>query len=188
MKVNANSLKIGNLIKHNNDLWTIIKLNHVKPGKGGAFIQAELKNLKDLRKLNERFRSSETLERIILEEKHCSYLYMENANFIFMDISTYEQIGVNSEIIGDQAKFLDDGMEVILNLYEKEIISVNLPETCEVEVLEADAVIKGQTVSSSFKPAIIKNNIKIMVPGHIETGSRIIVKPSDSSYVEKAKV
>ena len=188
MKVNANSLKIGNLIKHSDELWTIIKLNHVKPGKGGAFVQAELKNLKDKRKLNERFRSSETLERIILEEKKCSYLYAENSKFIFMDIETYDQIEIEEDIIGNQSSFLDDGMEVIINLYEKEVTSIDLPETCEVEVLSADAVIKGQTVSSSFKPAIIKNNIKIMVPVHIEIGSRIIVKPSDLSYVEKAKV
>lgn len=188
MKVNANSLKTGNLVKHSDELWTIIKLNHVKPGKGGAFVQAELKNLKDKRKLNERFRSSETLERIILEEKKCSYLYAENSKFIFMDTETYDQIEIEEDIIGDQSSFLDDGMEVTINLYEKEVTSINLPETCEVEVLSADAVIKGQTVSSSFKPAIIKNNIKIMVPAHIESGSRIIVKPSDSSYVEKAKI
>ena len=105
MKVNANSLKIGNLIKHNDELWTIIKLNHVKPGKGGAFVQAELKNLKDKRRLNERFRSSETLERIILEEKKCSYLYAENSKFIFMDIETYDQIEIEEDIIGNQSSF-----------------------------------------------------------------------------------
>lgn len=188
MKVNANSLKIGNLIKYSNELWTIIKLNHVKPGKGGAFIQAELKNLKDKRKLNERFRSSETIERVILEEKKCSYLYADNSKFVFMDVLTYDQIEIEGEIIGEQSNYLDDGMEVTINFHEKEVTSINLPETCEVEVLSADAVIKGQTVSSSFKPAMIKNNIKIMVPAHIETGSRIIVKPSDSTYVEKAKI
>ena len=187
MKINANTLKIGNLIQHNNELWTVIKLNHVKPGKGGAFIQAELKNAKDNRKLNERFRSSENIDRIILEEKKCSYLYEENDNFVFMDTNTYDQITVGSIIVGDQKHFLADGMEIIINFHESQIISIELPETCEVEVLEADAVIKGQTVSSSFKPALIKNNIKIMVPGHIEVGSKIIIKPSDGSYVEKSK-
>ena len=178
MKINANSLKIGNLITHNNELWTVVKLNHVKPGKGGAFVQTELKNVKDNRKLNDRFRSTENVDRIILDEKKCSYLFQENNNFVFMDLETYEQLEVSSDIIGDQIHFLSDGMEVLVNSYESQVISIDLPETCEVEVIEADAVIKGQTVSSSYKPATIKNGIKIMVPGHIEVGTKIIIKPA----------
>ena len=184
MKINANSLKIGNLINHNNELWTLVKLNHVKPGK----VQTELKNVKDNRKLNDRFRSTENVDRIILDEKKCSYLFQENNNFVFMDLETYEQLEVSSDIIGDQIPFLSDGMEVLVNSYETQVISIDLPETCEVEVIEADAVIKGQTVSSSYKPATIKNGIKIMVPGHIEVGTKIIIKPADGTYVEKSKL
>ena len=187
MKINANSIKIGNLIEHKNELWTIIKLSHVKPGKGGAFIQTELKNVKDNRKLNERFRSTENIDRIILEEKKCNFLYQENNKYIFMDINNYEQVELDDNTIGNQRHFLTDGMEVTINFFDNQIISIALPDTCEVEVLEADAVIKNQTVSSSFKPAVIKNNLKIMVPGHIEVGSKIIVKPSDGTYVEKSK-
>tara|TARA_B100001121_G_C18560886_1_gene560248 strand:- start:101 stop:667 length:567 start_codon:yes stop_codon:yes gene_type:complete len=187
MKVNANSLKIGNLIFHNNELWTVVKLNHVKPGKGGAFIQTELKNAKDNRKLNDRFRSSENIDRIILDERKCSFLFQENNSFVFMDLETFEQLEVESNLIGNQKAFLSDGMEVLVNTYENQIISIDLPETCEVEIIEADAVIKGQTVSSSFKPALTKNGVKVMVPGHIEVGSKIIIKPADGSYVEKSK-
>ncbi len=187
MKLNANSLKIGNVLIHNKELWAVIKINHVKPGKGGAFIQAELKNIKDFRKLNERFRSTENVERIILEEKKATFLYKDNLNYIFMDCETFDQLEINDDIIGDQKVFLSDGMEITINSYENDVISINLPETCEVEVIQADAVIKGQTVSSSFKPAIVNNNVKVMVPPHIEVGSKIIVRPIDGSYVEKSK-
>ena len=187
MKINANSVKTGNVLIHQSELWSVIKLNHVKPGKGGAFIQAELKNVNDNRKLNARFRSTENLERVILEEKKAVFLYKNSENFIFMDNENYEQIEIEEVIIGDQKFFLTDGMEVTINLHENKVLSLNLPETCEVEVLEADAVIKGQTVSSSFKPAIVDNNVKIMVPGHIEVGARIIIRPEDATYVEKAK-
>ena len=131
---------------------------------------------------------NEFWDRIILDEKKCSYLFQENNNFVFMDLETYEQLEVSSEIIGDQIHFLSDGMEVLVNSYESQVISIDLPETCEVEVIEADAVIKGQTVSSSYKPATIKNGIKIMVPGHIEVGTKIIIKPADGTYVEKSKL
>jgi len=187
MKINANSLKTGNVLNHNNELWSVVRINHVKPGKGGAFIQTELKNVKDLRKLNERFRSTENLERIILEEKKATYLYKDNLNYIFMDAKTFDQIEINENIIGDQKAFLTDGMEISINSFENDVISIDMPETCEVEVVEADAVIKGQTVSSSFKPAIVNNNVKVMVPPHIEVGARIIIKPIDGTYVEKSK-
>ena len=187
MKISANSLKIGNVIVHNNEFWTVVKLNHVKPGKGGAFVQTELKNIKDSRKLNDRFRSTENVDRVIFDEKKCSYLFQENDNFVFMDLETFEQLYVKENIIGNQKHFLSDGIEVLINSYESRVISIDLPETCEVEVLEADAVIKGQTVSSSYKSATIQNGIKIMVPGHVEVGTKIIIKPADGSYVEKSK-
>ena len=188
MKVNGNTIKPGNVIEHKNGLWVAVKTSHVKPGKGGAFAQIELRNLKDGTKLNERFRSSENIEKVILEEVSHVFLYKENENLIFMNNKTFEQISVNKNMIGDQSAFLQDGMDVIINTFNIEVVSVNMPDNCIEEVVEADAVIKGQTVSSSFKPAILSNGIKVMVPGHIEVGSKIVVRPSDSSYIEKAKI
>ena len=188
MKVNGNTIKPGNVIEHKNGLWVAVKTSHVKPGKGGAFAQIELRNLKDGTKLNERFRSSENIEKVILEEVPHVFLYKENENLIFMNNKSFEQISVNKNMIGDQSAFLQDGMDVIINTFNNEVVSVNMPDSCIEEVVEADAVIKGQTVSSSFKPAILSNGIKVMVPGHIEVGSKIVVRPSDSSYIEKAKL
>jgi len=187
LKVNGNTIKAGNVIEHKGDLWVAIKTSHVKPGKGGAFAQIELRNLKDGTKLNERFRSSENIEKVILEETPHVFLYKEGDNLIFMNNENFEQINIDINLIGDQSAFLQDGMNVIINMYNDEPVSVIMPETCVEEVVEADAVIKGQTVSSSFKPAILKNGIKVMVPGHIETGSKIVVRPSDCTYIEKAK-
>ena len=187
LKVNGNTIKPGNVIEHKNGLWVATKTSHVKPGKGGAFAQIELKSLKDGSKLNERFRSSENVEKVILEETPCVFLYKENDSLIFMNNQTFEQISVNIDMIGDQAAFLQDGMNVIINIYNENPVSIIMPDNCIEEIVEADAVIKGQTVSSSFKPAILKNGIKVMVPGHIEVGSKIVVRPLDSTYVEKAK-
>jgi len=188
VKVNGNTIKPGNVIEHKSGLWIAVKTSHVKPGKGGAFAQIELRNLKDGTKLNERFRSSENIERVILEENSFIFLYKEDENLIFMNNQTFEQINIHEKMIGDQSAFLQDGMNVIINSYNDEPVSVNMPDTCIEEIVEADAVIKGQTASSSFKPAVLKNGIKVMVPGHIEVGTKIVVRPSDSTYVEKAKV
>jgi len=188
VKVNGNTIKPGNVIEHKSGLWIAVKTSHVKPGKGGAFAQIELRNLKDGTKLNERFRSSENIERVILEENSFVFLYKEDENLIFMNNQTFEQINIHEKMIGDQSAFLQDGMNVIINSYNDEPVSVNMPDTCIEEIVEADAVIKGQTASSSFKPAVLKNGIKVMVPGHIEVGTKIVVRPSDSTYVEKAKV
>ena len=187
MKVNGNTIKTGNVIEHKNDLWVVTKTNHVKPGKGGAFAQIELRSLKDGSKLNERFRSSENVERVVLEEVLHVFLYKENENLIFMNNETFEQIIVDVNMIGEQFAFLQDGMNVIINIYNDKPVSVIMPDSCVEEIAEADAVIKGQTVSSSFKPAILKNGVKVMVPGHIEVGTKIVVRPSDSTYIEKAK-
>ena len=187
LKVNGNTIKPGNVIEHKNGLWVATKTSHVKPGKGGAFAQIELKSLKDGSKLNERFRSSENVEKVILEETPYVFLYKENDNLIFMNNQTFEQISVNIDMIGDQAAFLQDGMNVIINIYNENPVSIIMPDNCIEEIVEADAVIKGQTVSSSFKPAILKNGVKVMVPGHIEVGTKIVVRPSDCTYVEKAK-
>ena len=188
MKVNRNAIKPGNVIKHKNGLWVATKTNHVKPGKGGAFAQIELKNLKDGTKLNERFRSSENVEKVILEEILHVFLYKENDDLIFMNKETFEQIIVDINMIGEQSAFLQDGMNVLVNIYNDQPVSVIMPDSCIEEIVEADAVIKGQTVSSSFKPAILKNGVKVMVPGHIEVGTKIVVRPSDCAYIEKAKI
>ena len=188
MKVNGNTIKPGNVIEHKNGLWVAVKTSHVKPGKGGAFAQIELRNLKDGTKLNERFRSSENIERVILEEVPHVFLYKENNKLVFMNNSTFDQLNIDENMIGEQSSFLQDGMMVMINIYNEEPVSVNMPDSCVLEVIETEAVIKGQTASSSFKPAILNNNVKVMVPGHIEVGSKIVVKPSDSSYLEKAKI
>ena len=187
MKVNGNTIKPGNVIEHKNGLWVAVKTSHVKPGKGGAFAQIELRNLKDGTKLNERFRSSENIERVILEEVPHVFLYKDGNNLVFMNNNTFDQINIDENMIGEQSSFLQDGMTVMINIYNEEPVSVNMPDSTVLEVIETEAVIKGQTASSSFKPAILNNNVKVMVPGHIEVGSKIVVRPSDSSYIEKAK-
>ena len=155
MKINGNAIKQGNVIEHKGALWLAVKTSHVKPGKGGAFAQVELKNLRDNTKLNERFRSSETVERVILEEKKATYLYEDGDKLVFMDAISFEQKFLLKELIGEKSELLEDGMEVILNSFNDEVISVDLPDTIIVEILEADAVVKGQTASSSYKPCLL---------------------------------
>ncbi len=187
MKINGNAIKPGNVISHNSRLWVAVKTNHVKPGKGGAFAQVELRDIRDGTKLNERFRATENVERVILEEIECTYLYSDGDTHIFMHAETFEQISIASEMIGDAVAFLQDGMVVSVATYEDEPISATLPEQTTVTIIEADAVVKGQTASSSYKPAIADNGVRIMVPPFIETGTRIVVKIEDSTYVERAK-
>ena len=164
MKINGNAIKQGNVIEHKGGLWVAVKTSHVKPGKGGAFAQVELKNLRDNTKLNERFRSSETVERVILQENKATFLYEEGDTLIFMDSTTYEHKMISQNLVEDKKALLEDGMEVIINLYEEEAISIELPDTVTVEIIAADAVVKGQTASSSYKPATIKNGMRILVP------------------------
>ena len=187
MKLNGNAIKPGNVIEHKSRLWVAVKTSHVKPGKGGAFAQIELRDIRDGTKLNERFRATESVERVILDEAQCTYLYAEGDTHIFMNGETYEQISISAEMVGEPAAYLQDGMSVTLMSHEGEPISVSLPEQVSVTVVEADAVVKGQTASSSFKPAIVDNGLRVMVPPHIEAGTRIVVKTEDSTYVERAK-
>jgi elongation factor P len=187
MKLNGNAVKPGNVIEHNGRLWTAVKVEHVKPGKGGAFAQIELRDIRDGTKLNERFRSSETIERVILEESECTFLYDDGANLVFMHSETFEQISINSDMVGDSAAFLQDSMVVTVSSHEGDPISVQLPDKVVMEVVEADAVVKGQTASSSYKPAVLENGVRVLVPPHIEAGTRIVVRPEDSTYVERAK-
>lgn len=187
MKINGNELRIGMIIEHNGRLWSVVKLQHVKPGKGGAFLQVELKELRTGTKLNERFRSDESLERVRLDEEEFQLLYQNGDTFTFMNVSTFEQVDINRSKIGDSAQFLQDNMVVNVSLYEGEIISVMLPDTIIMTVAEADAVVKAQTAASSYKPAVLENGVKIMVPPHIEAGTKIVVNTSEGTYVEKAK-
>ncbi|MEK9610409.1 MAG: elongation factor P [Alphaproteobacteria bacterium] len=187
MKLNGNAVKPGNVIEHNGRLWAAVKVSHVKPGKGGAFAQIELRDIRDGTKLNERFRSSETVERVILDEIGCTFLYEDGETLVFMHPETFEQISIPADMVGERAAFLQDGMTVTMSSHEGEPISVELPDTVVMEVVEADAVVKGQTASSSYKPAVLENGVRVMVPPHIETGTRIVVRPEDNSYVERAK-
>jgi len=187
MKLNGNAIKPGNVIEHNGRLWAAVKVAHVKPGKGGAFAQVELRDIRDGTKLNERFRSSETVERVILDEFECTFLYADGDNLVFMHGETFDQISIASDMVGDSAAFLQDGMAVTVSAHEGDPISVELPDTVVMEVVEADAVVKGQTASSSYKPAMLENGVRVMVPPHIETGTKIVVKPEDASYVERFK-
>ena len=185
MKINGNAIKQGNVIEHKGALWVAVKTSHVKPGKGGAFAQVELKNLRDNTKLNERFRSSETVERVILEEKKATYLYEDDDKLVFMDKISFEQKFLLKELIGDKSELLEDGMEVILNSFDEELISVDLPDTIIVEILDADAVVKGQTASSSYKPATLNNGLNIQVPPFIEAGDEVIIDTRNLEYIKK---
>lgn len=187
MKLNGNAIKPGNVIEHKSRLWVAVKTSHVKPGKGGAFAQIELRDIRDGTKLNERFRATESVERVILDEAQCTYLYTDGDTHIFMHGETFEQISISAEMVGEPAAYLQDSMSVTLMSHEGEPISVSLPEQVSLTVVEADAVVKGQTASSSFKPAIVDNGLRVMVPPHIEAGTRIVVKTEDSTYVERAK-
>jgi len=188
MKINGNAIRPGNIIEHQGRLWRAVKIAHTQPGKGGAYLQAELKEIRDGTKLNERFRASETVERVRLDQKQYQFLFADGEDYTFMDNETYEQITLNIEFIGeDAAKFLQDGMTVMIESYEESPIGVELPETVVMKIVEADAVVKGQTASSSFKPAIIENGVRVMVPPHIESGTRIVVNTADATYVERAK-
>ena len=187
MKVNGNNLKSGMIVSHKGGMWKVISTQSVKPGKGGAFAQVELKNLKDSSKLNERFRSSEVVERLYVETKTYQYSYNDGDTFHFMDTNTYEQISLDKSIISELNIFLQDNMVVSIEFIENNPVSIKLPEHIIEEVTDTEAVIKGQTAASSFKPAILSNGYKIMVPPHIENGTRIVISTTNFSYVEKAK-
>ena len=187
MKINGNNLKAGMIVSHKGGMWKVISTQAVKPGKGGAFAQVELKNLKDSSKLNERFRSSEVVERLYVETKTFQYSYNDADTYHFMDTNTYEQISLDKNIISELNIFLQDNMVVSIEFIENNPVSIKLPEHIIEEVTDTEAVIKGQTAASSFKPAILSNGYKIMVPPHIENGTRIVISTTNFSYVEKAK-
>jgi len=186
MKINGNEIRPGNVIEHNGSLWAAVKCNAVKPGKGGAFNQVELKNLLDGTKLNERFRAAETVERVRLEQKDYSFLYEQGDALIFMDTQSYEQLELQKDFVGDRAAFLQDGMMVTLELYEDKPIGISLPDQVALTIAEADPVVKGQTATSSYKPAILENGVRVMVPPFIEAGERILVDTNEITYLRRA--
>jgi len=189
MKIAANAVRAGNILIYNNDLWVVSKQpEHTKPGKGPAYIQVEMKNLKTGTKTNERFNSSDYLERAQLEQKEYQYLYMEGANLVLMDLETFEQIHLSEEVVGEEnMPFLDDNMIVTVESFEEKPLNLRLPANVILEVMETDPVIKGATATSSYKPAILKNGIRVMVPPYLTTGEKIVVKTEDSTFVERAK-
>lgn len=186
MKISGVDIRPGNILEYERGIWKVAKIQHTQPGKGGAYMQVEMKNLQDGRKTNVRFRSADTIERVRLDTKDFQYLYAEGDMLVFMDQDTFEQIQLPADLLGDAAAFLEDGMQVSLELWEEKPISVQLPEQVEATIVEADAVVKGQTASSSFKPAILENGVRVMVPPHIESGTRIIVDVYERAYVSKA--
>jgi len=188
MKIDGNAIRPGYVIEHQGRLWRAVKIQHTQPGKGGAYLQVELKELRDGTKLNERFRSSEKVEKVRLDQKEYQFLFADAGMFTFMDNETYEQISVNEDLIGeDQTAYLMDGMQVQIESYEGSLIAVQLPDTVILEITEADAVVKGQTASSSYKPAMLENGVRILVPPHIASGTRVVVNTADGTYVERAK-
>lgn len=187
MKISGNEIRVGNIINYQGKLWAVTKTQHVQPGKGGAYMQAEMKSLVEGTKLNERFRSAESVERVYLDEMAHQFLYAEGDDLVFMDQETFEQITIARDFVGDSAVFLQDGMVVNLSMYEGRPIAVQLPDTVVLEITEAEPVVKGQTASSSFKPAVLSNGERIMVPPHIASGMKVVVNTADGSYVERYK-
>ena len=185
MKINAGEIRVGMLLEYKNDLWQVLKTQHVKPGKGGAFAQVEMKSVGKNTKLNERFRSSETVEKASLEEIDFNYLYSDENNYFFMDPKTFDQIEIKKNVIGEKGKLLTENLEVSVSFYNNNAISIELPNQVNCKIASTDAALKGQTVSSSYKPAILDNGIKIQVPPFIEPEDEIIVDTRTIEYVKK---
>jgi len=186
MKISGVDIRPGNIIEYEGGIWRAVKIQHTQPGKGGAYMQVELKNLIDGRKNNVRFRSAETVERVRLDTKDFQFLYHDGDQLVFMDKENYEQVQLPEDLIGEPAAFLQDGMDVIMELHEERPISVQLPDTVEATIVEADAVVKGQTASSSYKPAMLDNGVRVMVPPHIGAGTKIVVDVYEQTYVRRA--
>ena len=187
MKILGNEIKPGMIIEHKNDLWSVLKAQHVKPGKGGAFNQVELKSVKKGTKLNERFRSSDSVERAVLDEKKFTFLYEDENSCHFMNQTDFEQIAINKSLLGEKNKLLKENMEVDVQFYEDLALSVELPTSVELEIDVTDAAIKGQTASSSYKPATLTNGIKIQVPPFINPGDKILLDTRTLEYIKKFK-
>ncbi len=187
MRINGNEIKPGNIIEHKNSLWVAVKSNAVKPGKGGAFNQVELKNLLDGSKLNERFRATENVEKVRLEQKEFQFLYEDGDELVFMDLESYEQLQLQRDFIGERAAFLQDGMNITVELYEEKPIGIKLPDHVTLEIVEAEPVVKGQTATSSYKPATMENGIRVMVPQFISAGEKIVIDTNELTYLRRSE-
>ena len=187
MKQLAGSIRIGWVIEYKNKPWTITKAQHIKPGKGGAFMQVEMKAVEEGTKTNERFRTEDTVEKLMVEEKDCQFLFEDSTGLTFMDSETFDQFNMPADILGDSRPFMTDGMSVIISFIDGKPISVELPLQVVCEVIETEPVIKGQTVSSSYKPAVLDNGVRTTVPPFIGVGDKIVVGTAEANYVERAK-
>ena len=185
MKINAGEIRVGMLLEYKNDLWQVLKTQHVKPGKGGAFAQVEMKSVNKNTKLNERFRSSETIEKASLEETIFNFLYEDENNYFFMNPKSFEQIEVKKDIVGNKGKLLTENLEVSVSFYNEAPISVDLPNQVNCKIETTDVALKGQTVSSSYKPAILNNGLSIQVPPFIEAGDMVIIDTRNLEYIKK---
>ena len=185
MKINATEIRVGMLLEYKNDLWQVLKTQHVKPGKGGAFAQVEMKSVNKNTKINERFRSNETVEKASLDETNFDYLYEDDLNYFFMNPKSFEQIEIKKEIIGDKGKLLTENLQVSVSFYNNNPISIDLPNQVTCKIKSTDVALKGQTVSSSYKPAVLENGLNIQVPPFIEAGDEVIVDTRNLEYVKK---
>lgn len=185
-KINGNEIRPGNVLEHGGGLWAAVKVDHVKPGKGGAFAQVELRNLRNGSKLNERFRSADKVERVRLEQKDQQFLYQEGDKLVLMDTETFEQIELPAEILGERRPFVQDGMTITVEFHENEALNVTLPQKVVCKVVETEPVVKGQTAANSFKPAILDNGVKVMVPPFVGQDEDIVVSTETMEYAERA--
>lgn len=187
MKIQANTMRPGMVIEHQDKQWTVLKIELLQPGKGGAFIQVEMRDIASGNKSNDRWRTQETVEKLEVRERDSQYLYQDGGMYTFMDTETFEQFTLTDEDLGEKASFLQDGMAVMTETIEGKPVSIKLPQHITLEVAEADAVVKGQTAASSYKPGILENGVKVMIPPFVEAGTRIVINTTDGTYVERAK-
>ena len=185
-KINGNEIRPGNVLEHNGGLWAAVQVDHVKPGKGGAFAQVEMRNLRNGTKLNERFRSADKVERVRLEQKDQQFLYEQDGMLIFMDAETYEQIELPAEILGERRPFLQDGMTILVEFHENEALNATLPQKVICRIVETEPVVKGQTAANSFKPALLDNGVRVMVPPFVGSDEDIVVNTETMEYSERA--
>ena len=185
-KINGNEIRPGNVLEHNGGLWVAVKADHVKPGKGGAFAQVELKNLRNGSKLNERFRSADKVEKVRLEQKDQQFLYESDGMLVFMDSETFDQIELPADILGERRPFLQDGMTILIEYYESEALNATLPQKVTCKVVETEPVVRGQTAANSFKPAVLDNGVRVMIPPFVGADEDIVVNTETMEYAERA--
>ncbi|CUH63741.1 Elongation factor P [Thalassovita gelatinovora] len=185
-KINGNEIRPGNTLEHDGGLWVAVKVDHVKPGKGGAFAQVEMKNLRNGSKLNERFRSADKVERVRLEQKDQQFLYENDGMLVFMDTETFDQVELPADLLGDRRPFLQDGMTVVIEYYDTEALNVTVPQKVVCKIVETEPVVKGQTAANSFKPALLDNGVRVMVPPFVGQDEDIVVNTETMEYAERA--